>query len=278
MLSAGDSQRVAELMRETAAAELLPRFRNLAAGDIREKRPGDIVTVADIASEQRLAVGLAKILPGVPIVGEEAVEGDPGLVDLIARPGERCWVVDPLDGTANFSKGRDVFAMIVCLVDDRQTVGGWILDVPNDRMAAALKGQGVAIDGAPIMGKPVERPPVGLMGWGVRKLVDKQLSADQRRRLGPLATLNCAGREYIELLNGTYDFNLYRRTKPWDHAAGALMMVEAGGRAIRFNGAPYRPADPIDSGIISAATPVVVAEAKAVYEMVEMPLLAVKAP
>ena len=74
MLSAGDSQRVAELMRETAAAELLPRFRNLAKDDIREKRPGDVVTVADVASEQRLAVGLAKILPGVPVVGEEAVE------------------------------------------------------------------------------------------------------------------------------------------------------------------------------------------------------------
>ncbi len=74
MLKPGDSQRVAELMRETAAAELLPRFRNLAKEDVRQKRPGDFVTVADVASEQRLASGLAKILPGVPVVGEEAVE------------------------------------------------------------------------------------------------------------------------------------------------------------------------------------------------------------
>src|SRR5689334_2750272 len=96
MLSTGDSQRVAELMRETAAAELLPRFRNLASDDIRQKRPGDIVTVADVASEQRLAAGLARILPGVPMVGEEAVEKDPSLLDLIGRPGESCWIVDPL--------------------------------------------------------------------------------------------------------------------------------------------------------------------------------------
>jgi hypothetical protein len=54
MLGAGGSERVTALMRETAAAELLPRFRNLV-DDIREKRPGDVVTVADIASEQRLA-------------------------------------------------------------------------------------------------------------------------------------------------------------------------------------------------------------------------------
>jgi fructose-1,6-bisphosphatase/inositol monophosphatase family enzyme len=274
VLSAGDAQRVAELMRETAAAELLPRFRNLTEGEIREKRPGDLVTVADVASEQRLAVGLARILPGVPIVGEEAVEQDPGLVDLIARPGERCWVVDPLDGTSNFSKGRDVFAMIICLIDDRQTVGGWILDVPNDRMAVALKGQGAAIDGKPVMGQPLKRPPNGLMGWGVRKLFDKQLSADQRRRLGPLTTLNCAGREYVELLRGTYDFNLYRRTKPWDHAAGALMMVEAGGQAARFNGAPFRPEGPLDGGIISGLTAEAVTAAKDVLERVELPLLA----
>jgi fructose-1,6-bisphosphatase/inositol monophosphatase family enzyme len=276
MLSAGDSERVAGLMRETAAAELRPRFRNLAEGDVREKRPGDLVTVADVASEQRLAVGLAKILPGVPVVGEEAVEQDAGLVDLIARPGERCWVVDPLDGTANFSKGVDVFAMIVCLVDDRQTVGGWILDVPGDRMAAALKGQGVTIDGQPIVGRPLKGPPKGLMGWGVRKLFDKQLSAEQRRRLGPLTTLNCAGREYIELLSGSYDFNLYRRTKPWDHAAGALMMAEAGGRAQRFNGEPYRPEGPLDGGIISGLSAETVATAKEVLEAVELPLLAAR--
>ena len=274
MLGAGDSQRVAELMRETAAAELLPRFRNLAKDDIRHKRPGDIVTVADVASEQRLAVGLAKILPGVPVVGEEAVEHDPGLVDLIARPGERCWVVDPLDGTSNFSKGRDVFAMIVCLIEDRAAVGGWILDVPNGRMAMALKGQGVTIDGAPIEPGAAKRPPKGLIGYKVRKAFDRQLAPAQRRRLGSLNTLNCAGREYIEILNGTYDFNLYRRTKPWDHAAGALMLREAGGEAVRFNGQPYRPEGPNDGGIISAAVPGVVAEARAVFEMVEIPLLA----
>jgi fructose-1,6-bisphosphatase/inositol monophosphatase family enzyme len=274
MLSAGDSQRVAELMRETAAAELLPRFRNLAEGEIREKRPGDVVTVADVASEQRLAVGLARILPGVPVVGEEAVEKDPGLVDLIARPGERCWVVDPLDGTANFSKGRDLFAMIVCLIDDRRTVGGWILDVPNDRMAVALEGQGVAIDGKAIVGQPVKRRPKGLIGWSVRKVFDKQLADEQRRRLGPLTTLNCAGREYIEMLRGTYDFNLYRRTKPWDHAAGALMMAEAGGGALRFNGEPFLPEGPLEGGIISAMSGEVVTTAREVLERVELPLLA----
>jgi fructose-1,6-bisphosphatase/inositol monophosphatase family enzyme len=272
VLKPGDSQRVAELMRETAAAELLPRFRNLSQEDIRQKRPGDYVTVADVASEQRLASGLAKILPGVPVVGEEAVEGDAGLVDLIARPGETCWVVDPLDGTSNFAAGRDRFAMIVCLVHDRETIGGWILDVPNNRLAVALKGQGATLDGVAVRGKPPGRPPRGLIGFRVRKEMDRQLTPGQRQRLGELTTLNCAGREYVEILAGTFDFNLYRMTKPWDHAAGALILAEAGGTAIRLNGQNYRPAGPMEAGIIGGASPEVVAEAKAIYEMVEMPL------
>src|SRR5258708_5591634 len=179
-------------MRETAAAELLPRFRTLSKEEIRFKRPGDVVTVADVASEQRLAVGLARILPGVPVVGEEAVEKDPGLVDLIGRPGEACWIVDPLDGTANFAAGKDRFAMIICLVQDRSAVAGWILDVPRGRMAVARKGQGVAVDGTPVRGKPPERPLIGYVGPKPRKAVDRQPPPAARRQLANMSASTCA--------------------------------------------------------------------------------------
>jgi fructose-1,6-bisphosphatase/inositol monophosphatase family enzyme len=274
MLGAGDSQRVAELMRETAAGELLPRFRNLAKEDIRHKRPGDIVTVADVASEQRLASGLARILPGVPMVGEEAVEKEPGLLDLIGRPGESCWIVDPLDGTSNFAAGRDRFAMIVCLVRDRETIAGWILDLPSQRMAVAVKGQGATLDGQPVRLEAKSRPPSGYIGFKVLKEFDRQLAPAHRRRLGGLTSLNCAGREYVDLLAGHRDFTLYRRTKPWDHAAGALMVSEAGGRAVRFNGTPYGPAGSMEGGIITAVSPEVLVEVRAILDAVQMPLLA----
>jgi fructose-1,6-bisphosphatase/inositol monophosphatase family enzyme len=276
MLGAGDSERVAALMRETAAAELLPRFRNLAKDDVRHKRPGDIVTVADVASEQRLASGLAKILPGVPVVGEEAAEKEPGLLDLIGRSGASCWIVDPLDGTSNFAAGRDTFAMIVCLVSNRETVAGWILDVPNGRMAVALKGQGATVDGRSVRLESESRPPTGFIGFRVRKEFDRQLAPRQRQRLGGLTSLNCAGREYIEILGGQRDFSLYRRTKPWDHAAGALMVEEAGGQAVRFDGAPYDPAGNMEGGIITAVSPTVLAEVREILEAVEMPLLSAR--
>ena len=282
MLSAGDAQRVArrvaervaDLMRDTAAAELLPRFRALAEHEVRLKRPGDVVTVADELSEQRLASGLAKILPGVPVVGEEAVEKDPGLVELIGRPGEACWVVDPLDGSANFASGKDRFAMIVCLVQDRVTVGGWILDVPRGHIAIALKGQGVTLDGSNVQALPSTRPPVGFVGYKVRREFDRQLPAVQRQSLGRVSTLSCAGAEYLEILGGRADFNLYRRTKPWDHAAGVLMLEEAGGQAVRFDGQAYEPNQPINAGLIAAIRPQTLAEVRTLFEAVRLPLLA----
>ena len=277
MLDSGDSERVAELMRETAAAELLPRFRNLAKDEIRQKRPGDFVTVADLAAEQRLASGLARILPGVPVVGEEAVEKDPGLLDLIARPGEACWIVDPLDGTANFAAGRDRFAIIVCLVLDAAAVAGWILDVPRDRMAVGHRGGGVVFDGAAIRGEPATEPPNGFVGYKIAKSFDEQLSKEQRERFGQISTLRCAGAEYLEILAGRAHFSLYRTTKPWDHAAGTLMMHEAGGGAIQFAGGPYEPAQPLNAGLIAASTAEALAEARSGLEASRLPLLAPRA-
>lgn len=276
MLDAGASQRVAELMRETAAAELLPRFRNLSKEDVRQKRPGDVVTVADEAAEQRLASGLAKILPGVPVVGEEAVETNPGLLDLIARPGEACWIVDPLDGTSNFAAGRDRFAIIVCLVQDRVAVGGWILDVPRDRLAEAHRGGGVTFDGVAVRGGPTTEPLDGFVGYKIAKAFDEQLSPAQRARLGKITTLRCAGAEYLEILSGRANFSLYRTTKPWDHAAGTLMMREAGGGAVQFGNAPYMPAQPINAGLIAASTEEALAEARTLLEAANMPLLTPK--
>jgi len=271
MLNSADCQRVAELMRETAAAELLPRFRSLAKAEIRQKRSGDFVTVADIASEQRLAAGLAKILPGVPMVGEEAVEKDPGLLDLIARPGEMCWVVDPLDGTKNFAEGSDRFAMIVCLVHDTVSVGGWILDVAHGRMAIALEGQGVTLDEIPVRRRKVEQPPNGYVGFNVCQEFDRQLPPEQRRRLGGVYPGSCSGIEYLEILSGRADFNLYTRAMPWDHAAGTLMLTEAGGEGRRLDGQVYGPSQPTTGGVIAAIHPQVWSEVRIAFEAVRMP-------
>ncbi len=72
-----DLDRVARIIRETAASEILPRFRALAADEIREKRPGDLVTIADVESERRLVRCLTEAEPGTVALGEEGVAADP---------------------------------------------------------------------------------------------------------------------------------------------------------------------------------------------------------
>lgn len=241
-------------MRETAAAELLPRLGQLSGEDVREKRPGDLVTVADEASELRLAQGLAAILPGVPVVGEEAVAADPSLVGLIGS-SDSAWIVDPLDGTANFAAGRDSFAMIICLVEHGEPVGGWILHPRTGRVAVAEHGGGAQLDGAPVrvaQGRAL-REMRGYIGWKLLRTVrDDAGRRGNLRKVGELGSRGCAGLEYIDLMSGERAFSLYRWTKPWDHAAGALMMREAGGIAERFDGRAYAPTQPGDAGIVTA--------------------------
>jgi fructose-1,6-bisphosphatase/inositol monophosphatase family enzyme len=253
-LREGDPERVVALMQETAEAELLPRLGRLASSDVREKRPGDIVTVADEASERRLAAGLARILPGVPVVGEEGVAAEPGLISQIGE-ADAAWIVDPLDGTANFAAGRDDFTMIVALASGGTTVAGWILHPRTGRMATAFAGAGAWLDGKPVSlarDLPLKRMH-GFTGWRlVRTIRDDAARRGVLDRIGKLGSRNCAGLEYIEMMAGLRHFSLYRWTKPWDHAAGALMMVEAGGAALAFDGAPYRPTQPGEAGIVTA--------------------------
>src|SRR4051794_37822449 len=94
--------RVTALIEEAAAAEIAPRFGKLVAGDIREKGPNDLVTVADVAMERRLPPALAGLLPGSTVVGEEAVSDDAQIHDRLDGT-DPVWVIDPVDGTTNFT-------------------------------------------------------------------------------------------------------------------------------------------------------------------------------
>ena len=259
---------------EDAAVEIATK----AAGLLRQKLFGDVavefkdkhqrdpVTAVDRAVEQLVREELRQRFPAHGILGEEGT-GE-------ALTSEYLWVLDPLDGTANFAAGRDRFAMIVCLVHDTVAVGGWILDVPRGQMAVALKGEGVTLDGAAVKRSKPARPPIGFVGYKVKKEFDRQLPPASRRTLGRVSTLNCAGAEYLEILAGRADFNLYRMTKPWDHAAGTLMIGEAGGEAQRFDGKSYAPAQPINGGLITAIHPQTLAQVRTLFEAVRMPLLA----
>ncbi len=235
---------VEHLIRETAATDILPRFRDLAEGEIMEKSPGDVVTVADHAAETRLSTGLAKLMPGSVVVGEEMVHDDARILERL-NGDDPVWVIDPLDGTGNFAAGKPAFAVMVALVRHGVTRAGWIYDPLGNRLAVAERNGGCRLNGADV--RLDSAPPPERMHGGIltRYLPDelKGQAEAAKSRFAEISATMCAGHEYLAMLEGRKHFVLWYRTLPWDHAAGALMITEAGGHVARLDGSPYHPAD-----------------------------------
>ena len=129
-------EKVAALMRYAAAAAILPRFQRLQTHDIEEKSPGDRVTAADREAELILSEGLLDLLPGSKVLGEEACSTRPTLIEELKNEA-RLWVVDPVDGTANYVAGIPCFAVMVARLDFGETVASWILDPVTDSLVTA---------------------------------------------------------------------------------------------------------------------------------------------
>lgn len=239
-----EPQRVGDSIRKIAREIILPAAGGLPAEARWEKSPGQLVTEIDRTAESALGAELASLSPGWPVIGEEGVDADPQT--LSALSGEApVWVLDPVDGTRNFAEGSDIYAVIVALLWYGKTIAGWIYDPPRDRLAHAEAGQGAWVDGQPAH-LAAAVPAGAMVGVVDRKLTPEVSRAELRQRaklFHRTETLGCAAHQYLRLLTGAYHFATARRTKPWDHAAGVLMVEEAGGYAARIDGSLYRPAD-----------------------------------
>lgn len=243
------------LIRQVSAEEVMPRFRNLAADEVIEKAADDLVTIADRKSEERLTEGLAAILPGSGVIGEEACAADPAVIEGIGT-GLR-WIVDPIDGTGNFAAGRSPFAIMVALAADGETVAGWMFDPVLNRMCRAMRGDGADIDGVTVRSRETgQQPPVtglSLMFLNPEERVEAQRRADGRLTMVDIP--RCAAEQYPRIVLGQNDMAVFNRTLPWDHAPGVLFLIEAGGQALRPDGSPYRLTDHGRTGMLAAATP-----------------------
>lgn len=235
--------RVDALIRAIAAREIMPRYRALRDQDIAEKAPGDIVTVADHGVEAALAEELASLLPEARFIGEERCAHLPALLDTLGDG--LVWIVDPIDGTANFAAGRAPFAVMVALLENGTTIASWIYDPLGDRMTSARQGRGTRCNGNRIdTGRPADdaRQWTGIVSRFAMPDDMAPAVAALETRIGTVVpTMRCAGHEYVLVADGSRDFALYWRTLAWDHVPGALLLVEAGGVVERLDGTPYRP-------------------------------------
>lgn len=251
-----ESSIVESLIREVAAREIVPRFRAVARATARTKSgPSDLVTEADIETERWLTPLLQNLLPGSVVVGEEATEADPAIYQRLAGSAP-VWLIDPVDGTLNFASGLPLFAVMVALVSDGETQQSWIYDPLTDRMATAMKGAGAFVDGHRL--SVAEAPSLGHVAGviNLKTLTPARAAevAPRLARLGSHLLLRCAGQEYLAMVEGRIDCGFYSKTMAWDHAAGCLLVTEAGGVARRLDGRRYRPGDLDHSSPLLAAT------------------------
>jgi fructose-1,6-bisphosphatase/inositol monophosphatase family enzyme len=254
-----DAIELANILRDAARAEALPRFRRLDSTMVHTKTEAiDLVTEADIATEQVIKGRIAQWMPGALFVGEESVAADPALLGRLAS-ADLAVVVDPIDGTANYAAGMPLFACMASVVSGGETVAGIIYDPMGDDWIMAEKGAGAWLrrpNGEAVRLQVAQPLPLEQMvgtasvAYMPAETRPKILQNTSKVRL--LSNFRCAGHEYRIFASGHTQFLSYNKLMPWDHLAGVLISQEAGGYAARMDGSAYQPHH-VDGGLLLAA-------------------------
>mmetsp|Transcript_27238 Transcript_27238/g.49862 ORF Transcript_27238/g.49862 Transcript_27238/m.49862 type:complete len:319 (-) Transcript_27238:3923-4879(-) len=246
------------LVRRAARAEIMPRFRRLDAGDIATKKDEtDLVTDADLAAEAMITRGLQMAFPHALVLGEEAISKTPALMDGLGE-AELSFIIDPVDGTWNFANGMPLFGTMVAVCRFGQPVFGLIYDPVGDDVIMADNTSSAIWQTATGRQRPVqsaEPKPLGDMhGYMHIRLMtppDQVLVFSKLHALGHVGSLRCSAHEYRLLATGAVDFVLTSNLNPWDHAAGALICAQAGGKSAMLDGSAYNAT--ITSGYLLCA-------------------------
>lgn len=236
------------ILRDAARTEIMPRFRGQVAMETREKTSRqDLVTDADEAAEAAITAALGRAFPGCAVVGEEATARDPSLLGRLGEP-DLAFVVDPIDGTKNFASGLPLFGVMAAALRRGEVVAGVILDPVEDDWAVALRGEGAWLERADgrrdalrVGAAPALEEMAGLVSWTYFDEPERSRIPARFPRVANASDYRCAAHQYRMLCRGFYDFALYSKLMPWDHAAGWLLHTEAGGHSACLDGAAYSP-------------------------------------
>ena len=219
-----------------AARSLLRDFGEVENLQVSAKGPGDFVTRADLKAEQIIREELTGARPNYGWLAEESAE-------VKGEDPTRRWIVDPLDGTTNFLHGLPHFAISVALERRGELVAGVIYDPIKDELFCAEKGAGAYLNDRRLRVSGRSELATCLIGTGIPVLNwpgRAQGYAHQLERLSAeVAGIRRLGTASLDLgyvaagrLDGFWEFDL----KPWDVAAGIVLVREAGGLVGRLEG------------------------------------------
>ncbi|WP_245438577.1 inositol monophosphatase [Bradyrhizobium sp. SK17] len=257
-LSHADALNIGNILAEVGHREIMPRFRRVREIEVRTKTSAfDVVTEADELAEQAISAALLRAFPDALIVGEEGTARDATALDRIGT-ADLAFIIDPIDGTRNFTSGLSLFGTMVAATIRGEIVFGAIHDPVCNDTAFAMRGEGAWLelpDGSRYDLKVAAPAPVSQMDAivGVNFLPEplRTTVAGNLSKLGMTAWLRCAAHEYRMAASGHCHLLFYNKLMPWDHAAGWLLHREAGGYSAHFDGSPYRPVN-LTGGLLCA--------------------------
>ncbi|MEF9907535.1 inositol monophosphatase family protein [Streptomyces sp. P9-A2] len=234
---------VEDAVRKAAAQEIMPRWRRLADHEVdRKSGPHDLVTDADRQAELYLTDALLALLPGSVVVGEEAVHANPASYEEI-RGEAPVWIVDPVDGTRQFVHGDSGFCTLVALALGGVVHASWTFAPVHEELATAVRGQGAFLDGVRLhAGSPDPDRDLRVATSHPDFTTDDQKRSLLGLRTDGVAPRACgsAGLEYLAVARGESDATAFCWEAAWDHAAGLLLVEEAGGAHLTRAGEPFR--------------------------------------
>ncbi len=218
-----------------AGRGLIRDFGEIENLQVSMKGPGDFVTTADQRTERILIEELKKARPGYPFLVEES-----GVID--GPDKSHRFIIDPLDGTTNFMHGIPHFAISIALEREGQIVSGVVFNPVNDEMFVAEKGQGAFLNdkrlrvaARKLIKDTLSATGIPFMGKDGHERFLSELRAVMGASTG-VRRYGSAALDLAWLAAGRYDAFWERGLKPWDIAAGMLMVREAGGVLSDLNG------------------------------------------
>lgn len=234
-----------------AGAAVLRRYFRSGELEVRPKGPGGLVSEADHRAEEAIIGVLRGRFPDHAVLTEEAGR-------LAARAGSQVeWIIDPLDGTTNFVRGLPLYAVaIACRVEGVLTVGV-VHEPEGDNLFWSSRGQGSWWNGRRMAVSARSGLGGAFLATGFplrsREALDVSMSL-YREALGQVRAMRRIGAAALDLAYtaaGVYDGFVEMGLSPWDVAAGAVLVAEAGGTISDVDGGP----EFLDSGNVLAAGP-----------------------
>jgi len=209
------------------------------ASKIEHKGLNDLVSYVDKTAEEQLVASLKEILPEAGFITEEGTAQEKHEVYN--------WIIDPLDGTTNFIHGLPVFCISIALLEHNEPILGVVYEINQDECFYATKGGGTFLNGNSLQVSKIEKLQDSLICTGY-PYTDFGLLQDYLQLLGAfmgkshgVRRLGSAAADLAYVAAGRFEGFFEYNLKPWDVAAGVLLVQEAGGRVSLFNGTADNP-------------------------------------